>query len=82
MITACGAVMVGKHWLTEGWKASVVDYTANSVDFSVLSLYLEYYDIFCFMASFERSTDFEQNCMYSPSKLARKTGLDLYAVGI
>lgn len=51
----------------------MVDYTANSVDFSVLSLYLEYYDIFCFMASFERSTDFEQNCMYSPSKLARKT---------
>lgn len=31
----------------------MVDYTANSVDFSVLSLYLEYYDIFCFMASFE-----------------------------
>lgn len=50
----------------------MVDYTANSVDFSVLSLYLEYYDIFCFMASFERSTDFEQNCMYSPNKLLGK----------
>lgn len=70
MITACGAVMVGKHWLTEGWKASVVDYTANSVDFSVLSLYLEYYDIFCFMASFESSTDFEQNCKITVQQIS------------
>lgn len=31
----------------------MVDCIVNSVDFSVWSLYLEYYYICCFMASFE-----------------------------